>query len=160
MTQLSCCRLGISVDNSRALYTTLCDTPPYDLGCSLLLPLGLYTQVYDQPFVDQCCPCSLLLLQLLSPLQFESLQMLIRDSGLTFPDTAFIYNLDDLTLCHGPHTCAAPVFSAFAHQDDTDLIMPVRCIYVFSAGIPVCSLYVYLCLHLHLQLLCVHSIYL
>lgn len=58
-------------------------------------------------------------------LQFESLQSLIRRSGLEFPDTAFLFNIADQTVCGRGTSCAAPIFSTYSHQEDLDALFPV-----------------------------------
>jgi hypothetical protein len=52
----------------------------------------------------------------LAGLQFECLQALIRKSKLDFPNTAFILNLHDLTVCDKASRCPAPIFSTYGHK--------------------------------------------
>jgi hypothetical protein len=58
-------------------------------------------------------------------MQFEALQGLIRNSGLDFPETAFILNLHDMTACDKASRCPAPIFSTLGHVEDMDLTLPV-----------------------------------
>lgn len=61
----------------------------------------------------------------LAGLQFECLQGLIRKSKLDFPNTAFILNLHDLTVCDKASRCPAPIFSTYGHKGAMDFVIPV-----------------------------------
>jgi hypothetical protein len=73
-------------------------------------------------------PNTVLLLRTRCCLQFGAVARTIgmgAAAGREYPNTAFVFNTDDLSVCTSKEACPAPMFSIYKRQDHLDLLLPV-----------------------------------